>query len=226
MAISARRWFALAVLVLALSLQGCNSLTRRLWSHRPMDYTETRTRDFMCYSDGAFPKRFFLEIPTQNHPLVLRIDNRFPPDGTVRRARSMFTGGELPPDLEQRYSSIDIDDFSDVPKPDRVRVGYDFWVFRHVSGGRPQDYAGTMWFLVSCDTDVTRIADIPEGCLPVADDDLRKVLIRTWRPVPKCGAAMHILKGLATPFTLLADVIVVPVSHVCLYIDLVQHPWT
>jgi len=188
---------AMLTLAFVVAIQGCQSLTMRMWSPEPMHSSLISTDSVTCYVNDTKLDEYYMALTTGDGIKIFKIKSTF--------------AFALKPRLPRSAEFI-LSDFSKVPKEQRIIMDYEFLIFKETTTMVP-DFSGRV-LGTPCKTKVTPVPSIPSGFK--ADCSIIKtVTITKWVPTRKTGVAGYACKGIATPLTAVADLFVVPICCVC-----------
>jgi hypothetical protein len=199
----------LLIACVGLLTQGCQCLTRRMWTSAPMVLSSTRYADSVkCYVNKDKGDEFYLEVTTEGSlkRFRVKIDFSFSADRSILKKAELF-----------------LSDYSAVPAAQRGIVDYDFLIMKNTISRRFDDLEGYVLYFTGGDTEVTSSPSIPPGYTESKRCIVEKVKIEKWKPKGQTGFLGCVGKGIATPFTIVADLLVVPMCYGTAYVNLCLH---
>ncbi len=167
-----------------------------------MNSTLKHADSVKCYVNSNKHDEIYLEVTMGDNLKKFRINNTYP-----------FS-------VERRFpekTNFRLSDYSAVPTAQRKIVEYDFLILKSTISRSFDDFEGC-FLLFSCDTKVTLSPFIPSGYTETDKCIIKTLIIKEWQPSQTGSYLGYFGKVIATPFTIVADIIIVPVSYSVAYI--------
>lgn len=185
--------------------QGCQSLTKRLWNKSEMTDNKSKLNDYKIWQKNNDISTLYIGYKDlSGSKKLVKIHTKF------------IDFGNLKPHLPKGCNLL-LWDFSRVSPEKRVITEYDFLIMRQ-DNARKFDSIEAHFIGYLFSNKAVFIDSLPDDIIEVPGLSLKSVELTEWSPMPGDTIFDKSVKVILTPFTLVADLIVVPVCYSCMWI--------